>query len=62
MRTELTDIPGIGDRTAKKLLREFGSVAAVRAAGYEAWREIAGRRVADGLREKYGEGRPDDPV
>ena len=27
IRTELADIPGISERTAQKLLREFGSVA-----------------------------------
>jgi excinuclease ABC subunit C len=32
IQTELTEIPGIGERTAQKLLRRFGSVARVRAA------------------------------
>ena len=30
MRTSLTEIPGVGDRTAKKLLQKFGSVARLR--------------------------------
>jgi excinuclease ABC subunit C len=30
LRTSLTEIPGIGDRTAQKLLRRFGSVARLR--------------------------------
>jgi excinuclease ABC subunit C len=30
LRTSLTDIPGIGERTAQKLLRRFGSVARLR--------------------------------
>jgi excinuclease ABC subunit C len=30
LRTALTEIPGIGDRTAQKLLRRFGSVARLR--------------------------------
>jgi excinuclease ABC subunit C len=32
VQSELTEIPGIGERTAQKLLRRFGSVARVRAA------------------------------
>jgi excinuclease ABC subunit C len=32
LATELTDIPGIGDRTAQKLLRRFGSLTRVREA------------------------------
>jgi len=30
IRTSLTEIPGVGERTAQKLLRRFGSVARVR--------------------------------
>ena len=30
IRTSLTEIPGVGDRTARKLLRRFGSVARLR--------------------------------
>jgi excinuclease ABC subunit C len=30
LRTELTEIPGVGDRTARKLLQQFGSVARLR--------------------------------
>ncbi len=30
MRTSLTDIPGVGEQTAQKLLRRFGSVARLR--------------------------------
>jgi len=30
LRTSLTEIPGVGDRTAQKLLRRFGSVARLR--------------------------------
>jgi excinuclease ABC subunit C len=32
IRTSLTEIPGVGERTAKKLLRRFGSVAKLRQA------------------------------
>jgi excinuclease ABC subunit C len=30
LRTSLTDIPGVGEQTARKLLRRFGSVARLR--------------------------------
>ncbi len=35
LRSALVEIPGIGERTAEKLLREFGSVAHLREAGVE---------------------------
>jgi excinuclease ABC subunit C len=54
LRTELTDIEGIGPITARKLLREFGSVEGVRRAGFEAWARIAGGRAARALAERYG--------
>ena len=55
LRTSLTEIPGVGDRTAQKLLRRFGSVARLRRLTLE---ELAAelpraqaQRVFDGLRE-----------
>jgi excinuclease ABC subunit C len=56
LRTELTELPGIGPATAKKLLREFGSLKAVRDADYESWRRVVGSRVADSLASRYREG------
>ncbi|MCP3982448.1 MAG: excinuclease ABC subunit UvrC [bacterium] len=47
LRTELTDIVGIGPATAKKLLREFGSVRGVREAGIEDLRRAIGPRLAE---------------
>jgi excinuclease ABC subunit C len=35
LRTSLTDIPGVGERTAQKLLRRFGSVARLRGLSLE---------------------------
>ena len=35
IRTSLTEIPGVGERTAQKLLRRFGSVARLRALSVE---------------------------
>jgi excinuclease ABC subunit C len=54
LRTELTGIPGIGERTAQKLLQKFGSVARLKKMSVE---EIAAEisrtqaeRVFEGLR------------
>jgi excinuclease ABC subunit C len=46
LTTALLDIPGVGPATAKKLLREFGSVDGVRKAGVEALAAVAGEKVA----------------
>ena len=57
LRTSLTEIPGVGDRTARKLLRKFGSVARLKKLSVEdleaelpraqAQRVYAGLRNAD---------------
>ncbi len=55
LRTELVDIPGVGERTAQKLLRRFGSVTRLKQLSLE---ELAAelpraqaQRVFNGLRE-----------
>ena len=55
LRTSLTEIPGVGERTARKLLRKFGSVARLRKLTVE---DLAtelprsqAQRVFSGLRE-----------
>ncbi len=53
LRTALTDVPGIGPTLSRRLLREFGSLAGVRQAGYEDWKRVAGRRAADALEERF---------
>jgi len=53
--SELTGIRGIGPVTARKLLREFGSVAGVRRASPDELRRVAGRRVAEALVSRYRE-------
>ena len=45
-KSALTGIPGIGPRTAQKLLREFGSVSNVRRAGLEKLSEVIPRKTA----------------
>jgi len=62
IRTSLIEIPGIGERTARKLLRRFGSIAQLRRLTVE---ELAAelpraqaQRVFDGLRESGARGTP----
>lgn len=51
LRTVLTDVPGIGARTAQKLLRQFGSVARIRELSVEELAGILPRAKAERLRE-----------
>jgi excinuclease ABC subunit C len=64
LRTSLTDIPGIGERTAQKLLRRFGSVARLRELSLD---DLAAeiprgqaRRVFDALRQTGSEPSPSE--
>jgi excinuclease ABC subunit C len=45
--TELTEIPGIGPKTAEKLLQHFGSLARVRESSPETLLEVVGKTAAD---------------
>jgi len=58
-RSELTDLPGIGAVTARRLLATFGSLEGVKRADREALRRVAGKRAADAIVERYGAGDPD---
>jgi excinuclease ABC subunit C len=53
-KSALDGIPGIGPRTAQKLLREFGSVSNVRRAGLKKLSEIIPRKAAEKLFEQLG--------
>jgi excinuclease ABC subunit C len=53
-KSALDAIPGIGPRTAQKLLREFGSVTNVRRAGLEKLSEVIPRKTAEKLFEQLG--------
>lgn len=53
LATELTQLEGIGDKTAEKLLTHFGSVQKVKEASYEQWQEVAGKAVAEKLRKAW---------
>lgn len=54
LRTALTDVPGIGPAIAKKLLRAFGSLDAVKAAADEALAQAAGPKAAAAIRAHFG--------
>jgi len=47
IHTELLNIPGVGEKTVRKLLRAFGSVKRVRASSKEDMAEVVGRALAD---------------
>jgi len=64
-KSALDGIPGIGPRTAQKLLREFGSVSNVRRASIETLSKIIPRKTAEKLFEELGalqhvDGKPDN--
>ena len=47
LQTELTEIPGIGAKTAEKLLQHFGSVTRLREAAPEAIEAVAGKAATE---------------
>ena len=51
LRTALVEIPGIGERTTQKLLREFGSVAQLREASIEQLSRVVTRPQAQRILE-----------
>jgi len=58
LTTELLEIKGIGEKTAKKLLTEFGSVDGLKeklASNYEEVEKIAGKKTAGVLRGFFSE-------
>jgi excinuclease ABC subunit C len=46
LRSGLLDVPGVGPAIARKVLRHFGSLDAVRSASVEELTQVVGRRVA----------------
>jgi excinuclease ABC subunit C len=54
-RSALTEVPGIGPTTARRLLEQFGSVDGVRAASWESLRAAVGPAKAKRLRDALGE-------
>ncbi|MHB1686071.1 MAG: excinuclease ABC subunit UvrC [Ignavibacteriaceae bacterium] len=53
IKTELTDIKGIGSSTAQKLLKELGSVNEVKAAGIDKLAELVGKQRADIIKDYF---------
>lgn len=53
LKTELTEIPGIGAKTAEKLLQHFGSVARLREAPNEEVEKVAGKAAAQKVAEYF---------
>jgi excinuclease ABC subunit C len=60
LQTELTQIEGVGEKTAEKLLKRFGSVAGVRAASQEEIERDFGAKTARKLREYFVENLKDE--
>ena len=53
--SELTQIPGIGEKTAQKLLSHFGSVKKVKAASIEALIAVIGKGATMKVRTYFGD-------
>jgi excinuclease ABC subunit C len=55
-QTALQGIPGVGEKTAQKLLKEFGSVVNVQRAGVERLSQLVSRKSAEKILEHLGSG------
>ncbi|HSM79854.1 MAG TPA: helix-hairpin-helix domain-containing protein, partial [Bryobacteraceae bacterium] len=53
LTSELEQVPGVGEKTIFKLLREFGSAERVRAASEDDLARVAGKPAARRLREYF---------
>ncbi len=49
LKSSLTEIPGVGEKSARRLLRKFGSLAALRATPREEMESVVGRRIAEAV-------------
>jgi len=57
-QTALSEIPGVGVRTAQKLLKEFGSVANIQRAGLEKLSSVISRKSAEKILSQLGASTP----
>jgi excinuclease ABC subunit C len=57
IKTELTDIPGIGAKTAEKLLQHFGSLARIREAQQADVVQVAGKAATTKLFDYFEKGK-----
>ncbi|MFZ2865151.1 MAG: helix-hairpin-helix domain-containing protein, partial [Ignavibacteriaceae bacterium] len=53
IKTELTDIKGIGNETAKQLLEKFGSLDAIRNSSIEELESVIGKKKTQLLKEYF---------
>ncbi|MEM1322012.1 MAG: excinuclease ABC subunit UvrC [Bacteroidota bacterium] len=58
--TELTNIPGIGDKTAQKLLKHFGSVKKLREADADSVVSLVGKGTAAKLAAYFAQGKAEE--
>jgi excinuclease ABC subunit C len=49
----LTEVEGIGEKTAQKLLKHFGAVKNIKSANRDEVEKIAGKKVAEKLYEYF---------
>ena len=54
-QTALSEIPGVGAKTAQKLLKEFGSVANIKRAGLEKLSSVVSRKSAEKILSQLGD-------
>jgi len=57
-QTALSEIPGVGAKTAQKLLKEFGSVANIQRAGLEKLGSVISRTSAEKILSQLGASKP----
>ena len=55
LRSELLEISGVGEKTARRLLERFGSLEGIRAASEEELERVVSRRLAALLRAHWGQ-------
>src|SRR5881398_2378925 len=53
--TALSEVPGVGEKTAQKLLKEFGSVANIQRAGLEKLSAVISRKNAEKILSQLGD-------
>jgi excinuclease ABC subunit C len=56
LRSELEQIPGVGEKTVQKLLKHFGSLEGVRQAAEEELAAVVGKAAAGRVRGFYAAG------
>ncbi|MCY4187741.1 MAG: helix-hairpin-helix domain-containing protein, partial [Bryobacterales bacterium] len=60
LHSELLEIPGVGETTARKLLRRFGSVAGVCECGLDDLSATVGRQRAAAIRDHFAGRQPEN--